>query len=118
MSQTIEDLIRTYFEAWSERDARRREAVLERVFSPDAEIIDPDWTATGHAEIVSAVGEAREKLGELDLSLAKVISVHHDVALFSWELTQPGSLTVPVATGYGTVIAADGHIRRAYNFFG
>jgi len=46
------------------------------------------------------------------------ISVHHGVALFSWELTQPGGQAAPVATGYGVVIVADSLICRAYNFFG
>ena len=118
MSQAIEELIRTYFEAWSEHDADRRDSLLAAVFSPDAEIVDPDWTATGRREILGAVGAARQKLGELELVLTKVISAHNDVALFSWELTPPGARVAPVATGFGTVIVADGVIRRAYNFFG
>ena len=118
MNQIIEELVRTYFEAWSEHDSGRREALLGRTFSREAAIIDPDWTAEGLPEIVDAVGQARQKLGELDLVLGKVISVHHDVALFSWELTQPGAESGPVATGYGTVIVADGLISRADNFFG
>ena len=117
MSQVVEELIRTYFDAWSTHDAGHRDAVLERIFSPDAAIIDPDWTATGHEEILAAIGQARHKLGELDLALTKVISAHHDMALFSWELTQPGSQAAPLATGYGTVIVTDGVISRAHNFF-
>jgi hypothetical protein len=118
MSETIHDLVRVYFEAWNEQDGERRDAMLAALFAENAEIVDPDWTAVGLDEIVAAIGEAREKLGELALGLSTVISSHHDTALFSWTLTRPDTDAAPLATGYGTVVVSNGLIQRAYNFFG
>lgn len=118
MSTTTEDLVHAYFKAWNDLDRDHRETTFEALFTQDAEIIDPDWTARGRAAI-AAISQAREeKLGNLVLAVTDIISTHHELALFSWNLHHPDTPSEPLATGYGIVNSEDGRIRRAYNFFG
>ncbi|MFB9923993.1 nuclear transport factor 2 family protein [Amycolatopsis halotolerans] len=115
MSTTASELVQDYFEAWNTFDAEQRRKTLEAIFTEDADIVDPDWTADGREAIVDAVGQAREKLGDLALGLTQVISAHHDVALYAWYL---GKETEPVAAGYGVLTFEKGRISQARNFFG
>lgn len=119
MSEPIDDIVHTYFAAWNDLDHDHRNATIEAIFTENATVIDPDWTAEGRNNIAAAIGDAREeKLGNLVLAVTKVISTHHDLALFSWHLTQPDASATPLATGYGVVSMEEGRINRAYNFFG
>ncbi|MET7466220.1 nuclear transport factor 2 family protein [Nonomuraea sp. NPDC005501] len=120
MSDTIDDIVHTYFAAWNDLDRGHRNATIEAIFTENATVIDPDWTAEGRNNIAAAIGHAREeKLGNLMLTVTKVISAHHDLALFSWHLVQPDASTAaPLATGYGVMSMEEGRIDRAYNFFG
>jgi len=112
---TTDDLVRDYFAAWNDFDDDHREATLRAIFTEDAAIVDPDWTATGHPEIAEAIGQARRKLGDLALGRTAVISAHHDRVLYSWHLGEPAA---PVATGYGVLTVHNGRISEAANFFG
>ncbi|WP_433472575.1 nuclear transport factor 2 family protein [Spirillospora sp. CA-142024] len=118
MSDTL-DIVHTYFAAWNDLDRGHRSTTIETLFTEDATVVDPDWTAEGRDAIAAAIGQAREeKLGNLVLTVIKVISAHHDHALFSWHLLQPDTTSTPLATGYGVVSVENGRIKRAYDFFG
>jgi hypothetical protein len=111
----VNTIVDRYFEAWNDVDDDHRAATLAAIFTEDAAIIDPDWTATGRVEIVDAIGQARRKLGDLALGRTALISEHHDRVLYSWHLGEPSA---PVATGYGVLTIENGKIRQADNFFG
>ncbi|MGC0415132.1 nuclear transport factor 2 family protein [Embleya sp. AB8] len=111
--------VQAFFELWNLQDQPAREAAAQLVFTDDATLIDPDWTATGRPEITDAIGAARrDKLGDLRLDLAEVLGTHHDTALFTWHLTKPDDPSTPLMTGHGLVELEAGRIRRAYNYFG
>ncbi|MBO1414205.1 nuclear transport factor 2 family protein [Streptomyces sp. FH025] len=113
---TAEQIVDTYFQAWGDFDADSRKALLEGLFTENAEIIDPDWLAHNRQEIIEAVAAARVKLGDLPLRLTKVIGAHHDEVLYSWYLGPDAA--APIATGIGLLSLEHGKIRKAYNFFG
>jgi hypothetical protein len=112
---TTDELVQKYFEAWNDVDDDQRRATIEAIFTDDAHIIDPDWTAEGRDAVVGAIGQSREKLGDLVLGLTQLISTHNNVALYSWHL---GEQAAPVAAGYGVLTLEEDRIRSAYNFFG
>ena len=115
MSDAVNGLVGRYFEAWNDFDGASRAATLEEIFTPEADIIDPDWTAEGREAIVTAISAAREKLGDLPLDLTTVVGAHHDTVLYTWHL---GGADAPVATGTGVLVLEKGRIATAYNFFG
>jgi hypothetical protein len=115
VSTATDELVRKYFEAWNDVNDDQRQATIEAIFTEDADIIDPDWTAEGRDAVAGAIGQSREKLGDLVLGLTHLISTHNNVALYSWHL---GEQAAPVATGYGVLTLEKDRIRQAYNFFG
>lgn len=116
MSDTINDLVRKYLDVWNERDGDRRRAAIDTVFTEDCGYTDPDDTAVGRDAVADVVGRGREKLGDLIFSLDNLISVHHDLALFTWRLGPPGAAE-PVVTGYDVAVFEDGRVRQIYGFF-
>ncbi|MGA4538938.1 nuclear transport factor 2 family protein [Uniformispora flossi] len=118
MNHTTDNLVRAGFDAWNELDADRRDAALEALFAPDARIIDPNWTATGREEILAAVGQVRNKLGDMFLALTKVVGANLGTALLTWEPTPLAAGAAPVATSYGTVVAEGGQVVQAGNSCG
>ncbi|GGU58031.1 MFS transporter [Lentzea flava] len=114
-SVNTDQLVQKYFEAWNDFDGDQRGATIEAIFTEDADVIDPDWTAEGRDAVARAIGQSREKLGDLALGLTQVINAHNNVVLYSWHL---GEQAAPVATGYGVLTLEDDRIRQACNFFG
>ena len=59
----------------------------------------------------------REKLGTLIFTLGEVISVHHGLALFTWQ-ARPSADAEPVAAGFDVAeLAVPGRVKRVYGFF-
>ncbi|MGW6201342.1 MFS transporter [Kribbella sp. NPDC055110] len=109
------DLVTEYFEAWNDTDDESRSARLKTLLDESVEMVDPDWTAHGRDAAITAIGQARVKLGTLRLQLDKVIHAHHDATLFSWNLTDTEST---IATGYGVLRASNGRIAQSQTYFG
>lgn len=115
----MSDVVIDYLAAWNDTDAQSRSTKLKALLDDAVEVVDPDWTASGREAAIHAIGQARAKLGDLQLSLGKVIHAHHDATLFSWLLTDPAAAeTAPIATGYGVVRTSAGRIAEAQNYFG
>ncbi|MBS2538779.1 nuclear transport factor 2 family protein [Catenulispora sp. NF23] len=109
------DLISSYLEIWNERDGDTRRKLMESVLSDDSVYSDPDYAGLqGHAALSAAIDKAQQQFGDLRFTLGTVLGMHHDQALFTWELGT-------VATGYDVVEftpGADTRIRRVVGFFG
>ena len=109
------DLVTEYFDAWNDTDDESRSARLKTLLDEAVEMVDPDWTAHGRDAAITAIGQARAKLGTLRLQLDRVIHAHHDATLFSWNLTDTEST---IATGYGVLRASNGRIAQSQTYFG
>jgi MFS family permease len=108
------DLVTEYFDAWNDTDDESRSTRLKTLLDESVEMVDPDWTALGRDAAIRAIGQARAKLGHLQLQLDKVIHAHHDATLFSWNLTDAGST---IATGYGVLRTTGGRIAQTQTYF-
>ncbi|WP_214415534.1 nuclear transport factor 2 family protein [Sphaerisporangium fuscum] len=111
----MSEIVQKYFEIWNDLDRDHRDAAIRELFTEEAVVLDPDWTAEGRDAVVEAIGAAREKLGDFVLGPGRVIGEHNDSVLYTWYLGEESS---PVATGYGLLALEGGRIRRAYNYFG
>ncbi|MFG1710387.1 nuclear transport factor 2 family protein [Nonomuraea sp. M3C6] len=108
---TTTDLITQYLDIWNERDPAARLKLMEEVFTEDVFYADPDNAGLrGHAALSEAIGQARDKLGDLRFALDTVIGTHHDRALFTWRLDR-------VATGYDVVEFDADRISSIVGFF-
>jgi hypothetical protein len=115
MSNDITGLAEGYIDAWNVADDAARDASVKAVFTEDGGYTDPTASVQGHEALIKHLTAERAKFGDLKFSLGKVISAHHDTALFTWRLAAPGG--DPVATGYDAVVIQDGKFRQVYGYF-
>ncbi|MCJ0873075.1 nuclear transport factor 2 family protein [Streptomyces sp. AP-93] len=116
MSQDVLALAERYLTLWNEPDDLRRRVLAEEVFTADGEYTDPNTAARGAEAITAYINTERKKFGDLVFTIGQLISAHHGVALFTWELG-PAGAGAPVATGYDTVFVDGGRLRQVYGFF-
>jgi hypothetical protein len=117
MTTPVAELVEQYFAIWNDRDEASRRATITTIMTEDSTYSDPDYAGVhGHTALSAAVATAQEKFGTLEFSLGEIIGVHHDVALFTWRLAEPGAAT-PVAVGHDFAELEDGRIRRVVGFF-
>ena len=105
-------LLRTNLEqVFNERDAAKRRQVIERLYTPDATVADPEGTVVGHAAIDALVTRL---LSAFPPGFRFVPGVkghgHHQVALMPWT-TEPEMLT-----GFDVAQLSDGRIHTLHVF--
>jgi hypothetical protein len=110
------ELIARYLESWNEFDPAQRRKLVDELWAEDGRYVDPDDDATGRDAIGGVLTAGREKLGTLIFTLGEVISVHHGLALFTWQ-ARPSADAEPVAAGYDVAEFASGRVKRVYGFF-
>jgi hypothetical protein len=110
------ELIERYLESWNEFDPARRRKRIDELWAEDGRYVDPDDDATGRDAIAGVLTAARDRLGTLIFTLGEVISVHHDLALFTWQ-ARPSAAAEPVAAGYDAAEFTGGQVKLVYGFF-
>ncbi|MFJ1767921.1 nuclear transport factor 2 family protein [Amycolatopsis sp. NPDC088138] len=116
MSETVENLVQRYLDAWNEPEEGPRRTTVEAIFTENGGYVDPNAEVTGRNAFAEYLGTEREKFGGLVFTLGRFVDEHHGTALFTWRLgNQDG--TGAVATGYDAMVFENGRIRQVYGFF-
>ncbi|HZZ52123.1 MAG TPA: nuclear transport factor 2 family protein [Pseudonocardia sp.] len=104
-----------YIDAWNTTDPQRRRAVIEDLWSPDGEYVDPLAESRGHAAIDTMIATVQSQFPDFRFRLAGSVDAHHNQARFRWELG-PGEGEAPVV-GFDVVVADDnGRLSSVYGF--
>jgi hypothetical protein len=109
-----ETLVRRYIESWNETDPARRHAIIEDIFTEDAQYTDPLAFLEGREAIERAIAGVQSQFPGLVFSLGGIIDAHHDVARFIWHLGEPGSQ--PAVVGFDVAVINDGRLQQIYGF--
>jgi hypothetical protein len=116
MADANELLHRNLYEVFSERDAQRRWAAIERTYTEDVTFIDPEGEFVGR----QALNDQAQKL--LDGALAGFEFeedgpryVGTDAAALAWRVGPPGS---PVARGIDVLTIRDGRVSAVRTLIG
>lgn len=108
-------LAQQYLAAWNERDTPARRAQVARLFTLDAEYLDPTMRGAGHEGIDAMIAGAQQHFPGHRFALAGTPDAHHDVLRFSWTLHGPDGLEVVRGLDVATV-APDGRLARVTGF--
>ena len=108
---TMETLVRRYFESWNETDPARRRALIEQVYAEDAIYVDPLTEATGWDAIDAMVAGVQKQLAGFAITLTGPVDAHHDIARFKWQAGAPG-LTEPIVVGFDVAVVENGKLSR------
>jgi hypothetical protein len=108
-------LAQQYLAAWNERDTPARRAQVARLFTLDAEYLDPMMQGAGHDGIDALIAGAQQHFPGHRFVLAGTPDAHHDVLRFGWTLHGPDGALVVRGLDVAQV-AADGRLARVTGF--
>jgi hypothetical protein len=117
---TVSDLVTTidkYLVAWTEPDAPRRGVLIQEVWAPEGQLIDPPLAAEGHRGISDMAAAMQGQFPGHSFRRVSGVDAHHDQFRFAWELVGPDGTVVIAGLDVGE-LAGDGRLRRITGFFG
>jgi len=114
MEAAILSLLEKHFTIWSERDAEKRAALINEVYHPDVEIVDPHFVAHGQGELQQLITNLQAKFPDRRFTLRKGIEGHHHVGRLFWQF---GTEQQPdLETGQDIFVVENGQIRQLLVF--
>jgi hypothetical protein len=112
----LEQTVQRYIDSWNETDARRRRALIEEVYTPDAGYTDPLVAVSGWDAIDQTVQAVQRQFPGLRFTLGDLVDTHHDQVRFGWKLGAGAS--EPLVVGFDVAVAHDGEgkFEQVYGF--
>ena len=117
--EILDALIGDYCAAWSERDAAKRWALLERVWAADGTYTDPTAHVAGRSALDAHIGRmlADGLPPGASIVASTHVDTHHDRFRFGWKGVLPDGTTFLEGIDFGEV-DDDGRLLRIVGFFG
>ena len=110
----IKSLVEGHLAIWNERDLKKREALMSKIYADNIEMVDSHFIAVGHKEINGFVDGLQQKSPNSKFSHIKAIDVNHNIARLYW---QNGTPEKPNAvTGMDLFVFENGKATQLYVF--
>ena len=110
----IKSLVEGHLAIWNERDLKKREALMSKIYADNIEMVDSHFIAVGHKEINGFVDGLQQKSPNSKFSHIKAIEVNHNIARLYW---QNGTPEKPDAvTGMDLFVFEKGKAVKLYVF--
>jgi catechol 2,3-dioxygenase-like lactoylglutathione lyase family enzyme len=110
----IRSLVEDHLEIWNERDLKKRETLMKKVYADDIEMVDSHFIAVGHSEINGFVDGLQKKNPASRFSHVKGIDVNHNIARLYWRNGSPENQDA--TTGMDLFVFENGKAVRLYVF--
>src|SRR5437879_4573694 len=75
-----------YLDAWNERDAATRRAIIDEIWAAGGTYTDPLAQVAGRDGIDGAIAAVQGQFPGLVFRLGGAVDAHHELARFTWEL--------------------------------
>lgn len=110
----IQSLVAGHLAIWNEKDKKKREALMSKIYADDITMVDSHFIATGHQAINGFVDGLQQKNPNSRFSQLKAIDVNHNIARLYW---QNGTPEKPDAvTGMDLFVFENGKAVKLYVF--
>lgn len=116
-TETVEETVAAYGEAWNETDAAMRAALLELSFSADGTYEDPQSRYEGREALLEGIGAFQARNPGARIELASGVDAHHGRLRFRWKIIGADGHVVTEGMDYGE-LAEDGRLQKIVGFFG
>jgi hypothetical protein len=102
-------------QVWNERDATKRQAIIEGIYQKDSTFYEGHSGTSGHDAINRKIGETLNALPrDFAFRILKPVSVNNDLGRLNWGV---GPADGPTArTGMDIALFKDGRIQSLYVF--
>ena len=104
-----------YLEAWNERDAATRRAIIDEIWAQGGTYTDPLAAVAGRDGIDAAIAAVQAQFPTLVFRLGGPVDAHHELARFTWELGPAGGEALVVGFDVA-VFDGDGRIHAVLGF--
>lgn len=106
-------LIEEHLQLWNEKDATKRNVLMNKAYATDIEMTDRHFIATGNEEISEFIVNLQQKNPDFRFT-AKSVETHHNIARLYWQF---GSKSKPATvTGMDLFVIENGKIQKLYVF--
>jgi hypothetical protein len=115
MHSSVANLLeRNLLDIFGERDAARRRAVLESIWSPEGVFVDPEGRSVGFDDIDRRIADLQAQFPGFVFAAKGPAEVMHDVGRMAWGFGRTG--VAPVITGTDFAVTDGGKIVSLYAF--
>lgn len=104
-----------YLEAWNERDATARRAIIDEIWAEGGTYTDPLAEVAGRDGIDAAIAAVQAQFPALVFRPGGPVDAHHELARFTWELGPAGGEALVVGFDVA-VFDGDGRIHAVLGF--
>ncbi|MGP4016838.1 nuclear transport factor 2 family protein [Saccharopolyspora sp. 5N708] len=109
------ELLDRYIAAWNERDAIKRRAAVDELWTAEGTYTDPLADVEGREAIDSVIAAVQGQFPDFVFRAGEVFDAHHNIARFTWELGPADAEAVVV--GFDVAVLDDnGRIRNVHGF--
>lgn len=112
--QKAQDLINRHIELWSQRDAGKRQAVIQEIYTENVKVTDPSFIINGRAGLDHFIEGLQGQHPGYNFSVLKPAENHHNTARLNWQFgpaSNPGAIK-----GQDIFVFNDGRISELYVF--
>jgi hypothetical protein len=104
-----------YLNAWNERDAAVRRAIIDDIWAPGGTYTDPLTEVAGRDGIDAAIAAVQAQFPALVFRAGGPVDAHHELARFTWELgPREGEALV---VGFDVIVFdGEGRVRAVLGF--
>jgi hypothetical protein len=112
----IVELVDRYIAMWNETDGGSRRGLIARIWANGASYLDPVLSGDGLDGIDAMVKTVHEKYPGHRFKRTSDVNVHHDRALFSWELGPEAGPALVKGVDFAT-LSDEGCLKTVTGFF-
>ncbi|MET0466301.1 MAG: VOC family protein [Chitinophagaceae bacterium] len=107
-------LVEQHLALWNEHDEMKRNKIENTIYSPDIEMVDRHFIATGHQQVDSFVKDLQQKNPGAKFTHSRPVDTHHNIARLFWQFgptDQPAMLK-----GMDLFVMEEGKVTKLYVF--
>lgn len=114
---TTQDALNAYAEAWHEKDAAKRKALLESCWATNATYEDPNGKAEGRDGLIALIEGFQSTQPNDRIAFTSQAAQHGPNIYFSWHMVAEDGSEMVAGVDFGE-IGEDGLITKLVGFFG
>ena len=113
----LSTLIDTHLAAYTDPDATRRAAAVQRIWAEAGQLVDPPLAASGQDAIVQQAGQLLAQFPGHRFVRSSGIDSHHHMARYAWQLVGPDGAVVLEGIDFAQ-LDSQGRLQQVTGFFG